>query len=408
MNSGMRFREYGRSLIMGALAGIVLAAIFAAGFITRELIDQPLAAQSSGESYPLLVETTALLERYYLRTVPDGTARQYAAIRGLLGGLDDRNTFFIEPPVAQSESDALAGTYGGIGVQLQRSTGGEYILFPFADSPAQQAGLQEGDILVAVNDLAIAGTMQSDTVDQLLRGEVKPNSGVEITIRRGAAETTATPTEMTLFIEFEVINVPSVIWRMLPDDPRLGYIHILRFTNRTPSELETALTELREAGAAALILDLRDNGGGLLQESVQVAGEFLDGGVVLYEKTSTSEKTFTADGDGLMLDLPMVVLVNQWTASAAELVAGALVDRERAVLIGQKTYGKGTIQQIFELSDKSSIHVTSAEWFTPGRRALDGVGLEPTITVTPDDSGRDLDLSEAIRYLQDELNTTGN
>lgn len=397
MNS--RIQDYGRSLALGALVGVVLAAIFAAGFFARDLVDEPLFAQAGDIDYPLLGEVESLLGRYYLRELPDRTSRQYAAIRGLLEGLGDRNTFFIDPPVAQSESDTLAGTYGGIGVQLQRSPEGEYILFPFEDSPAKAAGINEGDILLEVNGQPVDTTIQQDRVDQLLRGEVKEGSGVEITIRDGAGE------EKTLFILFGVINVPSVVWRVLPEDTRIGYLRILRFTNRTPSETEQALTELRAQNIEAIILDLRDNGGGLLQESVQVAGEFLDGGVVLYEKTNANEKTFTADSDGLMLDLPLVVLVNEWTASASELVAGAILDRERGILIGQKTYGKGTIQQIFGLSDKSSIHVTSAEWFTPKRRALEGVGLEPTIPMIPDPDGRDVELGEAIRNLQQQIET---
>lgn len=398
MNS--RLREYGRSLALGALAGIMMAAIFAAGFFARDFMDTPVFAQAEGDHYPLLAEVEGLLNRYYLREIPDETVRQYAAIRGLLEVLGDRNTFFIDPPVAQSESDALAGTYGGIGVQLQRSIEGEYLLFPFEDSPALKAGIREGDVLVQANGQQIDTTIQQDTVDQLMRGEVKPGNGVELTVRQ------IDGTEETLFIEFGVINVPSVVWRVLPEDPRIGYLHILRFTNRTPDETRQALTELRESNIQSVILDLRDNGGGLLQESVEVAGEFLKGGVVLYEQTNSDEKTFTAEQTGLMSDLPMVVLVNGWTASAAELVAGAILDRERAILIGQKTYGKGTIQQIFQLSDKSSIHVTSAEWFTPNRRVLDGVGLEPTIAMIPDESGRDVELGEAIRYLQQQLEET--
>ena len=159
----------------------------------------------------------------------------------------------------------------------------------------------------------------------------------------------------------------------------------------------------RSALAESLVLDLRDNGGGLLQESVTVASQFLDGGVVVYERNINGEKTFTAEEGGMMVDLPLVVLVNGGTASASELVAGAILDRERGIVIGQKTYGKGTIQQIFQLSDKSSIHVTSAEWFTPSKRALDNVGIEPTIPVIPDESGRDVELSEAMEYLQQQL-----
>jgi carboxyl-terminal processing protease len=393
----LQFRDRFRSILLGALMGLILAAVFTAGFFVRDWLDRALFAGPVNGSYPLLDEVDGLLQRYYLRELPQETERQYAAIRGLMDSLGDRNTFFIEPVVAQNESDALAGAYGGIGVQVLRSTEGQYVLFPFEDSPALKRGVREGDILLVVNDVPVDGSTPQDNIDRSLRGTVENGNGVEITIQTLGEE------ERTLFIEFDVINVPSVIWRSLPEDDRLGYVRILRFTNRTPDELTQALTELRTAGVNSLILDLRDNGGGLLQESVTVASQFLDGGVVVYERNFQGEKTFTAEPGGLSTDLPLVVLVNGGTASASELVAGAILDRQRGIVIGQKTYGKGTIQQIFQLSDTSSIHVTSAEWFTPSKRALDNVGIEPTITVVPDDSGRDLELTEAIKYLQQQL-----
>lgn len=393
----LQFRDHLRSILLGALMGIILAAVFTVGFFARDWLDKALFASPVTGSYPLLDEVEGYLQRYYLRDLPQETERQYAAIRGLMGALGDRNTFFIEPVVAQNESDALAGTYGGIGVQLLRSTEGQYILFPFNDSPALKSGVREGDILLVVNDTVLDSSVSQDSVDRALRGTVENGNGVKITIQTPGEE------ERTLFIEFGVINVPSVIWRALPEDQRIGYVRILRFTNRTPDELTQALTELRDAGIESLVLDLRDNGGGLLQESVTVASQFLDGGVIVYERNINGEKIFTAEEGGLMIDLPMAVLVNGGTASASELVAGAILDRGRGVVIGQKTYGKGTIQQIFQLSDKSSIHVTSAEWFTPSKRALDSVGIEPTITITADESGRDLELSEAMEYLQQQL-----
>jgi carboxyl-terminal processing protease len=393
----LQFRDRFRSILLGALMGLILAVVFAAGFFARDWLDRALFAGPAVGAYPLLDEVDGFLQRYYLRELPQETQRQYAAIRGLMESLGDRNTFFIEPVVAQNESDALAGTYGGIGVQVLRSTEGQYVLYPFEDSPAAKNNILEGDILLAVNDIQVDGSTPQDNIDRSLRGTVENGNGVEITVQ------TPGEAERTLFIEFGVINVPSVIWRLLPEDTRLGYVRILRFTNRTPDELVQALTELNNSEIESLILDLRDNGGGLLQESVTVASQFLDGGVVVYERNIQGEKTFTAEPGGLSTDIPLVVLVNGGTASASELVAGAILDRDRGIVIGQKTYGKGTIQQIFQLSDTSSIHVTSAEWFTPSKRALDNVGIEPTIPVVPDESGRDLELVEAIKYLQQQL-----
>lgn len=399
-----KYRDFQKSIFIGVSFGILLAIVFFAGFFTRNFLDIPSAFASNttvaddDESYALLDEVQQLLNSHYLREQPDYTQREYAVIRGLLGALGDRNTFFIEPAVARSESDVLAGTYGGIGVNLSRNAEGNFVLFPFRDGPAIEAGVQDNDVLVAVNGEAITPAMQHDVVDQLLRGEVRDGNGVELTVQRGDDAT-----EETLFVLFDVINIPSVLWRVTQEDQRIGYLQVMRFTNRTPEEVQTALDGLNDANIDALVLDLRGNGGGLLQESVEVASEFLDGGVVLYQQSIDSERTYEATEGGRATEIPMVVLVNGGTASAAELLAGALQDYERGVLIGQLTYGKGTIQQIFPLSDSSSIHITSAEWFTPDHNVIDGVGLQPDIPMIPDENGRDIEIGEAVRYLQEQM-----
>jgi carboxyl-terminal processing protease len=204
---------------------------------------------------------------------------------------------------------------------------------------------------------------------------------------------------LTVFIPFAVINVPSVIWRVLTEAPTTGYIQVTIFTNRTPTELKTAIEDLNAQGVQSLVLDLRNNTGGLLQESSQVANAFINNGPIVFEDNRDSEEAYTAKPEAFLTDLPLVVLVNDHTASGAELVAGAIQDKARGVLIGQKTYGKGTVQQIFSLSDGSSLHITSAAWLTPRRQPLDTVGLQPDIAMIPDAQGRDVELGEAIRFL---------
>ena len=345
-------RKFGQSILYGALIGIICALVFAGGFVFRGFVDVRVA-HASEDDYSLLNEVQRLLNQHYLRQQPTLKEREYAAIRGMLASLNDRYTFIVDPPVAQSESDVLAGTYGGVGVQIKRNEQGDLILYPYADSPAIPAGVEDGDVLLAINGVTIDSSTQADAVDQMLRGEVKEGSGVELTTRKQNGK------ESTFFVSFAVINVPSVVWRTLEDTPEIGYIQILIFTSRTPDELKNALEALK--GVKALILDLRNNSGGLLQESVSVASQFLDGGVVVYERNNQTEDPLAAKPGGIATDLPLVVLVNQGTASAAELVAGALRDRQRAILIGQTTYGKGTVQQIFRLSDNSSLHITAAE-----------------------------------------------
>lgn len=390
-----------RSIFIGAIAGVILAISFVSGFYTRGLFpSQPEVSSIPIESqgYPLLDEVQNLIDQIYLREQPDYVQRQYAAVRGMLGLLDDRNTFFIDPPVARSEADVLAGTYGGIGVLVNRNEEGEFVMYPFADSPAQIAGIMDGAILFEINGDPVTLETSLDVVDQSLRGEVIDDNGVELTVLQEGDE-------ITVFIPFDVINVPSVIWRVLDGDERIGYLQILRFTARTPDEVITGLTELNEQEIRALVLDVRNNTGGLLAESIDVASQFIDTGVVIYEVTNQAEQTFNAERGGLATDIPLVVLVNDRTASASELVAGAIRDNERGILIGQITFGKGTVQQIFTLSDGSSVHITSAEWLTPSRTPIAGVGLIPDIEMIPDENGRDVELGEAIRYLQQQIET---
>lgn len=391
-------KNYLKSLFTGGLIGVGLAIIFSLGFILRDILDVPSVfsagqSQSTQSGYLLLDEVQNLIDQHYLREQPDYSVRQYAAIRGMLSSLGDRNTFFIDPPVAQSESQVLAGTYGGIGVLLQRNEAGQFVMYPFPDSSARVNGIQDGDILKSVNGRNLMLSDSPDFVDQLLRGEVKDNNGVNLVIIRGGEE-------ISLFVPFAVVNVPSIQWRVLDEDERVGYILIIRFTARTPSEIEEALAKLAQSNIQALIVDLRNNSGGLLQEAIDVAGIFLGNKVILIEITKSDEREFYPNIIPTSSDLPMIVLINHRTASAAELVAGAIQDYARGTLIGQKTFGKGTIQQIFRLSDTSSVHITSAEWLTPNRNAIEGVGLKPDIEMIPDENGRDVELGEAVRHLQ--------
>ncbi len=396
MNS--RSRMIVRSLVTGVVAGLVLAAVFSAGFFLRDALGSPSrVAAAEGDGYQLLDEVQQLLDAHFVRAQPDYAQREYGAIRGMLTTLNDPYTFFIDPPVAASESDVLAGTYGGIGVQIVRSEAGELVLFPFDESPALASGIEDGDILLAVNGTPVDISVQADVLDQMLRGEVREGNGVELTVRKADGQ------EQTVFVAFAVINVPSVVWRVLADDPRIGYLQVMRFTGRTPDEVRAAVEGLRAEGVEALVLDMRNNAGGLLQESITVADEFIDSGVIVYQRNAQGENAFPASSGGVAIDLPLIVLVNHGTASGAELVAGALQDSGRANIIGQRTYGKGTVQQIFPLSDGSSLHVTSSEWFTPAHQALEQAGLAPNTEMQPDAEGRDVELGEAIRQLNEVL-----
>jgi len=367
-------REIWRAVIQGAALGILLGAAFAGGFFYRDMIRPTPESQLPLD---LLREADTLLAAHYLRTLPPDQERVYGAVAGLVASLGDPHTYFVEPQTAEVDSTNLAGRFGGIGAEIGVSEDGRFVIVRvYRDNPGFEAGLRDGDVLLAVDGVNVStGDFDLDGVISLVRGEI--GSTVTLTVERNGQSLDVT------IIRSEVL-LPSVFWNLAEQDARIGYIRIVRFTDRTPDEMRQALSELKDQGAQAFVLDLRDNGGGLLDSAVDVVSEFLDGGVVLYEDRRDSDtEVKNASAGGLALTEPLAVLINAGTASASEIVAGALQDRGRAVLIGQTSFGKGTVQVILPMSDGSSLRVTTAEWFTPNHTPLEGNGLVPDRLVEP-------------------------
>jgi carboxyl-terminal processing protease len=389
-------------ILRSSTLALALLLAFGAGFVVRGLDEVPERATAQSDdpvhTFPLLEEARGYVDQFFVKEQPTQSDVEYALIRAYLAQLEDPYTFFIEPAVAASESDALAGRYGGIGVTIQRNEMGDFVLFPYEEGPAREAGIRDGDILVEVNGAPIDPGTQLDIIRQSLRGEITEGAGVDLIVQNIEENE-----ERAYFILFGEILEPSIIWRPLFEAPEIGYVNILRFTSRTPEEFEQAITELKTQGIQAVVLDLRNNSGGLLQESIIVAGEMLNGGVISIERRVTGEESLEDEAGGILTDLPLVLLVNNRTASASEIIAGAVQAQDRGILIGQTTFGKGSIQRIFPLADQSSIHVTTALWLTPNGMPLDGAGLVPDITMIPDENGRDVELGEAIRYLREQL-----
>ncbi len=387
-----------KTAILGFLGFLLFAGVFGSGFATATAVNRhlnPRAEQT--DSFDLFWEAWGLVERDFYGDLPDETALTYGAIRGSLTALDDPYTVFVEPQPREMERDSLRGSFGGIGAYVTQNEHGEFVLEPISeDQPAAVAGILAGDVLLAVDGMPVTAEMTTDDVVLKIRGLV--GEEVVLTVRHPGQQE---PVDVA--VTRAVIELPSAVWRVLEEDPTIGYIQLARFTERSANEVEEAIDELTAAGADKLILDLRHNGGGLLQAAVDVLDHFLENAVVLYEaKAGQEEKTFRAGRGGIGADIPLVVLVNGGTASASEIVAGALQDHGRAPLIGETTFGKGSVQHIYDLSDGSSLHVTSARWFTPNRRQLDSQGLEPDIVIALDESGVDLQLSRGIEYLQTE------
>lgn len=369
-----------------------------AGYFIRDSYLDNRPDETQSENFSLYWEVWNRVDEQFYGDVPGEPSATYGAIKGSLATLNDPYTIFIEPEPAAKEKAQLEGQFGGIGAFVQTDEAGHILLDPMPDQAAEQAGLQKDDILVAVDGQAITEEMSVDDVVNLIRGEV--GTAVVLTIER-SGETGP----IDISITRAIIETPSAEWRLLEVDSTIGYIRLTAFTERSNSEIERAIDELTEQGAESFILDLRANGGGLLDSAVDIASQFLRDGVVLREdRKNEGERVYDVRGGGKALDQPLVLLVDGGTASASEIVAGALQDYERATLIGEKTFGKGSVQLIYELSDDSRLHVTVAKWFTPNNNAIDGTGLTPDIEVlfTEEDhaNGRDVQLEKAIEFLQ--------
>ncbi len=373
------------------ITSIAFTATYAAGYFTRAGIERNGVARNA--QYPLLSEVRGIIDTSFLGEMPPDTQLEYGMIRGLLSAVGDHYTIFLEPPAQELETQSLQGEFGGIGVSLRRNETGLIVLSPFPEAPAAIAGIEEGDVLVAVDGKPITPETTLDEISALVRGPV--DTTVVITIQHGSEA----PRDYTL--TRQVFEIPSVTGRALEQDPTIGLVAVSRFSEKTPIEIQRVIDELQAKGVSRVVLDLRGNGGGLLDSAIDTASVFLDGGVVMYEtRRGEGETTYDAPGAGAEAELPLAMIVNGGTASAAEILAGALRDRGRGPLIGQATYGKGSVQLIFTLSDGSSIHVTNARWHTPNHTGIDGIGLKPDIEIQPGTDGSDPELDRAIEYLQ--------
>ena len=315
----------------------------------------------------------------------------HGAAKGMVEAWKDPYTRFVSPSQLKDEEIELEGKYGGLGMYIGERDGQILVISPMEDSPAERAGLKPKDQIVKVDDTVVVG-WTSDRVVQKLRGE--PDTKVTVWVRREGEE------ELLSFeITREIINLKSVRYEMLSDD--IGYLRLTQFKHNTAEEARAGLREMIKDGMKALILDLRNNGGGLLDASVKIVSMFVRNGLVVETKgrSERANEKYNVDKSQYLTNVPMVVLINGGSASASEIVAGALNDRGRAKLIGEKSFGKGSVQTLFPLTDGSGVYVTIARYYTPSGKVIDHVGLSPDIEVKgePDrDITKDEQLQRAI------------
>lgn len=383
------------------LGSIFALALFAFGSLSTWLYlnqNHALAPICNQTSSPLLTEVFAeawqVIQDDFYGELPSPTARTYGAIKGSIATLNDPYTYFIEPEPAGREQEQLQGHFGGIGAYLELHEDGRIHLHPMIGRPAALAGIQDDDILLAIDGVPLPSPADLDEASNSIRGPV--GTVVQLLILRGEKQ-------ISIDVTRQQIELPSVSWKFLDQAPDILYFRIERFSELTTDEFNQAVSRaFTQKTPRALILDLRGNPGGLLTTALSVSDAFIDKGLLLIERHSdgTEQRYQASSGVALSPELPVVVLIDGGTASAAEILAGALRDHQRAVLIGQTSYGKGSIQRIHRLSDQSAVHVTFARWFTPNDQQIDGVGLVPGIPL-PENSEGDTDpfIATAVDYL---------
>ncbi len=340
-------------------------------------VSAPLSAVEEQGKLPL-EELRTFAEVYnqirlgYVEEIDDSTLLEYA-IQGMLSGLDPHSAYLTEDAF-QSLQDNTSGEFTGLGLEVGMEDGYVKIISPIDGSPAAEAGLQSGDIILKLGNVPVKGMTLNEAIE-IMRGP--KGSKIELSIGRPGE---SQPFEVTLVRN--TIKVASVRQSWL--EPGYGYIRIAQFQNSTGEDVRKALEKLMaEQKLKGLVLDLRNNPGGILRASVDVAGLFLDGGNVVYTKgrVENSDTSFDADPLDATNGVPLVVLINQGSASASEIVAGALQDRGRAVLMGTRSFGKGSVQTVLPLSDSRAIKLTTALYFTPNGRSIQAEGIVPDIVV---------------------------
>lgn len=390
---------FGQADALSGNRGVTDAVLQAASLVgyqpqVRATTAESALNQDEQQGFRVFWEAWGLVDReFYDRSSVNPQTMTYGALKGMLESLGDPHTAFSTPREKQMHDTSLRGSFDGIGIQIDLREGKLQVIAPIEGSPAERAGLRAGDIVGQVDGRDVK-ELKLDDIISLIRGP--RGTTVTLTVLR-----TGEPEPLTIPIERAEIKVESVRARML--DGELGYLRITSFNANSGPETTAALKKLLEQQPRGVVLDLRSNPGGFLNSAVDVASQFMSDGIVLYQQAASGERQeYRAKAGGQATRLPVVVLIDRGSASASEIVAAALRDNGRAVLVGEKSYGKGSVQTLHTLSDASGLRVTTATWLTPAGQPLERQGLEPDLPVVQDrgQPGQDLQLEAAVRYLQ--------
>jgi carboxyl-terminal processing protease len=366
---------------LGLSSGVVLDRQFLAQAVPTATLATPprptIAVPADTESeFRLMREAWDRIQESYVdRPAVDNQRLIYGAIGGMVDALGDTgHSRFLSPEMVQQQHTFASGEFEGIGAYVEMKDGRLVIVAPMDGTPAQQAGLRPGDVILQVDGENVAGLPIDQVIDRILGP-----AGTQVTLTILAPDTGQT---RDVLLTRAHITLHNVVWQRLPGT-NVAHLRVVAFSKGVTDDLRQALTEIRQQGLTGIVLDLRSNPGGLLDEAVGVASQFLGSGDVLLEQDAQEKVTgVPVEKGGLALDTPLVVLVNQGTASASEIVSGALQDAGRARLVGETTFGTGTVLNEFSLSDGSALLLATEEWLTPKGRLIWHQGIAPDEVVT--------------------------
>lgn len=364
--------------------------------VNKEIIPEHLSKEVD---FTLFWEVWDLVKRKHLKQPVNEAQLFYGSMAGILAALEDPYSVFFKPEISKQFLEEMAGTFSGIGAEIAVKDNQLVIVSPLSDSPAERAGIRAGDKIMAIDGESTAGITIQEAVNTIRGPE---GTVVKLLITRDGLE----KAEEIPVTRGQII-VKSVELEM--KEGNIAYVSVRQFGNDTISGFKKVANEIVKKNASGIILDLRGNPGGYLDAAVEMAGEWVDGDVVVFEQDYTgSFREYRSTARGQLSDIPTVVLVNLGSASGSEIVAGALQDYDLATVVGMQTFGKGSVQDYEQLRDGSAVKITIAEWLTPNKRSIEDEGVTPDIEIdlTEEDYNADLDpqMNKAMELLRGENN----
>ncbi len=368
------------------------------GAITKITVTDQYPQKNYNVDFSLFWQVIDTLPQKYLdKSAIDGNKILYGAISGMVRSLGDPYTVFLDPKQNESIKSELSGSFDGIGIQIGFNKDKRLVVIaPIHDTPADKAGLRAKDLILKINDKVAFDMTLPEAVD-LIRGE--KGTKIKLVLQHESEDKTYEKE-----IVRDTINVKSVELSFAGDKKDIGVIRVTRFGGKTDSEWDSAVSQIIDKKARIVLVDLRNNPGGLLASAIHLASEFVGGTIVKQEFADGSVQSLNSDHEGKLSKIPMTVLVNGGSASASEIFSGAIQDKGRGKVIGEKTFGKGTVQDVIDYAGGSGLHVTIARWLTPKGKNIHGAGITPDVIIkgeeTPPEDGKDPQLDKALELIK--------